>query len=225
MKSISIVAPAHNEKGNILPFIESVEKFKNEYNVELELIFIDDGSTDSGFEEISDTVKSKAYIKILKHNDCLGLSAALNTGFSNIKNDITIFICTDMSSIPYEDIPKLINKINEGYDLVCGWRQNRSDKKLFVSKIYNILTNYLFSLKLHDQNWIKAFDSKILYCFKDLKYDWHRYIPVVAAYNGFKISEVKTNYYTRKYGKSKFGFKRILRGVLDLIYYKCNYSK
>lgn len=223
MKSISIVAPAHNEKGNILPFIESVEKFKNEYNGEIELIFIDDGSTDMTFEDVEEIINNKNYIKLIKHKKCLGLSAALNTGFSNVKNEITVFLCTDMSSNPYEDIQKLVNKLNEGYHLVCGWRQNRSDKKLFVSKVYNIITNFMFSLNLHDQNWIKAFDSKILNIYKDLNDGWHRYICVIAKYNNYKIGETKTNYYPRKHGKSKFGFSRIIKGTIDLIYYKINY--
>ncbi len=145
------------------------------------------------------------------------------TGFRNVTKEVIVFLCSDLQSDPEEDIPKLLDGIEEGYDVVTGWRQGRKEGKIVVSKIYHFLTGKLFGITAHDINWIKAFKREVMNDLQ-LRSDWHRYIIVIAAAKGYRIKEVKTNYYPRQYGSSKYGKKRILRGLLDLLVVKFELS-
>ncbi|MCK4979947.1 MAG: glycosyltransferase, partial [Candidatus Delongbacteria bacterium] len=127
----------------------------------------------------------------------------------------------DLESDPEEDIPKLIEKLEEGFDLVAGWRQGRDDGKLIASKIYNVVSKSLFNVKIHDMNWIKIFKREVLNDI-ELRSDWHRFIVMMAANKGYKIGEVKTNWYPRNSGKSKFGIMRFPKSIIDVLVVKFN---
>jgi glycosyltransferase involved in cell wall biosynthesis len=136
-----------------------------------------------------------------------------------VRGDIVIFLPGDLESDPEEDLPKLVAKMNEGYDVVAGWRQNRRDGKIFASRIYNAVSRWLFGLDAHDMNWIKAFRREVLEDIH-LRSDWHRFILMIAAEKGYKVGEVPVNFYPRRQGRSKYGFWRIPVSFLDVLVVK-----
>ena len=223
MSKISIIIPAYNEAKNIPLVISKANSIIKKKNLDAEIFLVNDGSTDNTMEVCNHLKREYKNFYFYNHKTNLGLTAALNTCFKKSKGDILIFLPADMQSNPEEDVPKLLSKMNEGYDMVLGWKQNRRGTKILASKVYNLLSRLLFKINLHDLNWIKAFDRKIT---KDvnLRSDWHRYLAVIAHSKGYKIGEVKVNVYKRKYGKSKFGVKRLLIGFLDLFVVKFNLS-
>lgn len=219
---ISVVVPAHNEEENLLPLLENFEKMFKESRLEGEVILVDDGSTDSTFKLAQEYEKKFGFLKALTNKTHRGLTAALQTGFKEAKGDIYLFWSADLQYLP-EDIPKLIHKMEEGNDIVTGWRQGNYGLKSFVSYFYNLFSRWLFNVKVHDLNGVKAFKKQVLEDLP-LRKDWHRYMVVMAAEKGFKVDEVKIPLYPRKYGKSKFGFWRIPIGVLDLFSVKFQVS-
>ncbi len=128
-----------------------------------------------------------------------------------------VFLPADLESDPEEDIPKLLGKLDEGYDVVAGWRQGRKEGKVFASGIYNRVSKTLFHIDLHDMNWIKAFRREVIESLPPLRSDWHRFILQIAAHQGFRIGEVPTTWYRRQAGQSKFGFGRIPISLLDVL--------
>lgn len=215
-KNVSVILPAYNEEGNIGIAIQKAAKALKDSGYPGEVLVINDGSTDGTRQEAEIAGRRHTNVRIIDHKRNRGLTDALLTGFRNAGGEIIIFLCADLQSDPEEDIPKLLNEIKKGYDVVVGWRQNRKENKIFLSQIYNFICGKLFKLRLHDMNWIKAFKREVIEDM-ELKSDWHRFIIMLAAYRGYKIGEVKTNWYPRKKGKSKFGFSRIHIAFLDLL--------
>jgi glycosyltransferase involved in cell wall biosynthesis len=140
----------------------------------------------------------------------------MRTGFRQCQGDVVVFLPADLESDPAEDIPKLLAKMNEGYDVVAGWRHGRRDGKVFASAIANIVSRRLFGLQVHDLNWIKAFRRDVVENIR-LRSDWHRFILILAAAQGYKIGEVQVNFYPRKKGKSHYGLGRLPISFLDVI--------
>jgi glycosyltransferase involved in cell wall biosynthesis len=194
---------------------------KSSYNYEL--VIIDDGSTDATLSKIKDCSEKYNFVKFGKHPFNLGLTEALQTGFSIAAGNIYVFYPADLQYKP-EDIPALVEPIVErGVDVVTGWKQGRYRKK-FVSTVYNYLSRKIFGLKVHDLNSVKAFRADVI---KDMfmRRDWHRYLVVMAADEGYKIDEVKVQLYERQWGKSKFSsLWRIPVGVLDMLAVKAQLS-
>lgn len=219
---ISIVVPAHNEERNIPPLLDNFAKMFKESNLRGEVLVVDDGSTDKTFVVTKGLEKKYSFLKTLSNKTHRGVTAALQTGFKNATGDVYLFWPADLQYLP-EDIPKLVRKIEEGNDIVTGWKQGRYGLKTFVSFFYNLLSRWLFKIKVHDLNSVKAFRKEVLEDIA-LRKDWHRYMVVMAAEKGFKVDEVKLPLYPRKYGKSKFGFWRIPIGVLDLFSVKFQVS-
>jgi len=218
-KKLSVVVPAYNEYGNLKKMIPVLEDMLKKYKINSEVIIIDDGSTDKTWEIIN--VFSKRYnnICVFRNRVNLGLTEVFMEGFSRSKGDIIFFLPGDYECHPEEDIPKIMKKMDEGYDMVLGWRINRKGTKKISSGIYNWLVRLLFKVKIHDSNWVKMFKREVIQSFK-LRSDWHRYLPIFASMGGYKLAEVKVRYYPRKYGKSKYGLKRLIVGLLDLIVIK-----
>ena len=219
---ISVVVPAYNEEENIPLLLDNFDKMFRESKLEGEVLLVDDGSTDKTFKLAKDYEKKYTFLKALTNTTHRGLTAALHTGFKNATGEIYLFWPADMQYYP-EDIPKLINKIKEGNDIVTGWRQGKYGMKTFVSFFYNFLSRWLFKIKVHDLNGVKAFRKKVLEEVP-LRKDWHRYMVVMAADKGYKVDEVRIPLYPRKYGKSNFSFWRIPIGVLDLFSVKFQVS-
>lgn len=215
LRMLSIIVPAYNEKGNIPIFMERLDTIKDKLGLELEVLVVDDGSTDGTYDEVASLLERYPYLKLLRHPKNRGLTAALDTGFSNAKGDILAFYPADLQYDPTE-IPKLISKLREGYDIVAGWRQGKYEKA-FVSFLYNSLCRLMFGLKVHDLNSVKVFRREVYERFV-MREDWHRYLIPLAASEGYLVGEERVTLYPRKFGKSKFkGPWRAVTGFLDLL--------
>jgi len=217
-QSLSFIIPVNNEEGNIVPLYQKISEQLNKIQRKYEIIIVDDGSTDSTFEKITQLHLQDPRVKIIKFRKNFGKSTALNIAFCRAKGQIVITMDGDLQDDP-EEIPKFIEKIEEGFDLVSGWKYPRFDPitKTIPSKFFNKLTCIFTGVNLHDFNCgFKAY-RKVVVKNLQLYGEMHRYIPVLAAGNGFKITEIKIKHNPRYSGKSKYGFSRLIKGLLDLI--------
>lgn len=219
-RRLSVLIPARDEAGNIPTLLEKVDRAfaaLQPQGYTCELVLVDDGSTDGTGELAASLAPHYPFLRLVRHRRNLGLTAALRTGFRHVQGDVVIFLPADLESDPEEDIPKLLDKLAEGYDVVAGWRQNRKEGKVFASGVYNRVSRWLFHVQVHDMNWIKAFRREVVEALPPLRSDWHRFILHIAAYQGFKIGEVPTNWYRRRAGRSKYGLSRIPLSLLDVL--------
>ena len=210
---VTTIVPAKNEAGNIEEFCIQFDQMQKNSGFANELIFVDDGSTDNTIQKIKEASQKYDFVRYVIHNRNRGITAALETGFDNARGDIFIYYPADLQYKP-EDIPSLVQPVLDGADICTGWKQGNYNKKL-VSLIYNWLSRTLFRLNVHDLNSVKAFRRQIVDNIF-LRRDWHRYLIVLAAEEGYRISEVKIPLYDRYAGKTKFSFWRIPVGVLDM---------
>lgn len=214
--SVSVFIPARNEAGNVQPLFDKIIRAFNAQRLSGEIVFVDDGSTDATWEQATAAASRYPCARLYRHRKSFGLTEAMRTGFRHCRGDIVIFLPADLESDPEEDIPKLIAKMNEGYDVVAGWRQGRRDGKVFASAVANLVTRRVFGLAVHDLNWIKAFRREVIESIH-LRSDWHRFILMLAAAQGYRIGEVQVNYYPRTKGKSHFGIGRLPVSFLDVL--------
>lgn len=217
--AISVFLPARNEAGNIAPLFEKCARAFAALDVAGEIIFVDDGSTDATWQEANAMAQRYPCARLFRHRQSLGLTEAMRTGFRHCRGDVVVFLPSDLESDPAEDIPALFNKINAGYDVVAGWRQGRHDGKVFASTVANVVSRRVFGLQVHDMNWIKAFRREVVEHLH-LRSDWHRYILILAAAQGYSIGEVSVNYYPRTKGKSHYGLGRLPVSFLDVLVVK-----
>ena len=216
---ISIIIPVFNEGESIGYLLDEVLNVMQNNKLNCELIVVNDGSNDNTstvLDELTIKIKELSVISLRKN---YGQTAAMAAGFDNSKGEIVITLDGDLQNDP-NDIPKLISHINEGYDLICGWRYERKDKLInrrIPSKIANKLIANVTGLKLHDYGCsLKAFKKEILDDIK-LYGELHRFLPVLANIEGAKIKEIKVNHRSRKYGSSKYGIDRTFRVLMDLL--------
>lgn len=219
MKNISIVVPLHNEQESLPLLIKAIyEVFKSTEN-KYEVIFIDDGSTDKS----SEVLKKIRYeygdiIKIIRFTRNYGKSAALSVGIKEATGDFIITMDADLQDDP-SAIPLMLEKIDEGWDLVSGWKKKRYDPITFTlpSKVWNSVTSALSGVKLHDFNCgFKVYRSETAKSL-DIYGDRHRYLPALAHWDGYKVTEVPVPHHARKYGKSKYGFNKFFNGIFDML--------
>ncbi len=212
---ISIIIPVYNEEESIKKLYEKIlDVVKDKYLYEI--IFIDDGSTDSSAQNIKDIIAGDPNVHLIVFRKNFGKAAALQAGFRNCTGDIAITMDADLQDDPKE-IPRFIEKLNEGYDLVSGWKQKRHDplEKRLPSKLFNKVTSHLSGVHLHDFNCgFKAYRKEVVDSI-DVYGELHRYIPVLAHRKGFRIAEIVVEHHAREFGKSKYGFERYLRGLFD----------
>lgn len=225
---ISIIIPVYNEERNIKILYEQLNQVLKEIDKTYEILFIDDGSTDKTFNELKTIHAKDKNIKIIRFQKNFGKAAALSVGFKNVKGEVVFTMDGDLQDDPTE-IPKFLSKLNEGYDLVVGWKYKRHDPitKTIPSKFFNKLTATLTKVKIHDANCgFKAFRKEVLPNLS-LYGELHRYIPALVHFKGFKVTEVPVIHHERKFGKSKYGISRLLKGFLDLItvMYLTTYTK
>ena len=221
MKKVSVVLPVFNEAQTLKQLYQQLQIALKALSVDYELIFIDDGSTDGSFEvlqalyweQVDDTE-----IKLLRFRRNRGKAAALAAGFAHVTGDAVVTMDTDLQDDPTE-IPQLLAKLSEGYDLVSGWKFPRLDplsKRLF-SRIFNKVTGLLTGVDLHDINCgFKAYRAEVvkgMHLYGEL----HRYTPILAHQNGYRVTEVKVKHHPRRFGRSKYGWERIPRGFFDLL--------
>jgi len=213
---LSLIIPAFNEESSIKILYKEIIEHISGYDYEV--IFIDDGSTDKTLEIMRAIALEDTCVRVISLRKNFGKSSALQIGFEEADGDIVFTMDADLQDNPKE-IPKFIEAINEGYDLVTGWKQKRHDpiSKTIPSKLFNFVTSKTFGLKLHDYNCgFKAYRNEVVKEI-DVYGEMHRYIPALAKAKGFKIKEISVEHRARKYGKSKYGFERYLRGYLDLL--------
>jgi len=219
---VSVVVPAYNEVENVLPLMEEFSKTFARTRMNAEVILVDDGSTDGTFLKARECQRRFQFLRVASHQRNMGLTEALMTGFSRARGRIFVFWPADLQYLPQE-IPKLVERIDNGYDVVCGWKQGPYGLKRLVSFFYNLLSRMVFRVKVHDLNSVKAFKRQVVDDVP-LRKDWHRYMVVMAAEKGYKIGEVKVKLYPRRSGQSKFGIWRVPIGFLDLLSVKFQIS-
>jgi len=217
-RKITILIPLLNEEESIKPLYNEIRKVTKIISSDYELLFIDDGSSDKSLEMIKELERTDKKIKYISFRKNFGKSAALQAGFRNATGDAIITMDADLQDDPAE-IPNLIKKLEEGYDLVSGWKKVRHDPfiKKFSSKFFNYTTRIFSKIKIHDFNCgLKAYRKEVVENL-NIYGELHRYIPVLAGWHGFKITEIKVKHHARKYGKTKFGISRFFKGPLDLM--------
>ena len=219
--NISIVIPLYNESESILELITWIERVMNEFGYSYELIMVDDGSSDTSWDIIEQAAQNNPNIHAIGFRRNYGKSAALFCGFTKATGDVVITMDADLQDSP-DEIPGLYNMIvNEGFDLVSGWKKKRHDNKFtknFPSKIYNATARRMTGIKLHDMNCgLKAYRKKVVKSI-EVYGEMHRYIPVLAVKAGFtRIGEKEVEHRARKHGVTKFGWSRFINGFLDLL--------
>lgn len=219
--TISVVVPVMNEQGNVRTLYERVSTKLNELGKRFEIIFIDDGSTDNTFLVLQGLYREHPdHINLIRFRKNFGKTPALVAGFSRCRGDVIFTMDGDLQDDP-EEIPRFLTKLDEGYDLVTGWKFPRLDPitKTFPSRIFNGLVGKSTGLHLHDINCgFKAYRREI---FEDVHLklygEFHRFIPVMAHWRGFRVAEIKVKHHPRTSGISKFGGRRFIRGLIDLL--------
>jgi glycosyltransferase involved in cell wall biosynthesis len=218
-RKISIVIPAYNEEDSLRPLAIELKKVFNELkDYEFEVIVVDDGSTDNSLKVLNEIRREDDRFKIISFQKNYGKSAALSVGFKYATGDLIVTMDADLQDDPHE-IPNLIKKIDEGYDLVSGWKKIRFDPfiKKYSSRLFNFVTSLLTGIKIHDFNCgLKIYRREVTQSIK-VYGEMHRYLPVLAHWNGFRVGEIVVRHHPRRYGKTKFGASRFLKGFLDLI--------
>jgi glycosyltransferase involved in cell wall biosynthesis len=215
---LSIVIPVYNEVENVESLVKEVDNVLSKLDLKSEIIFINDGSTDGTYEKLQNLFDGFPRLKIINLRKNFGQTSALVAGFDYSTGEIIISMDGDSQNDPC-DIPKLLDKIREGYDIVSGWRKLRKDK-LFSRRIPSVIANKIISLatgvKLHDYGCsLKAFRREVIEN-TNLYGEMHRFIPAVASWMGVSLAEIEVNHRPRMRGTSKYGISRTIRVVLDL---------
>ena len=218
MKRISVVVPLFNEKDALDQLYAELVEEAERLPYEFEFIFIDDGSSDGSQEVLRRLLRSDSRLQVICFRRNFGKSAALAAGFSRAGGDVIVTLDADLQDKPAE-MEKLLTRLEEGYDLVSGWKRVRRDpiSKRWPSKLFNFATSVLTGVPLHDINCgFKAYRREVI---KEVRVygEMHRYLPVLASYRGFRVGEVPVEHRSRAYGVSKFGAGRFVGGFFDLL--------
>jgi glycosyltransferase involved in cell wall biosynthesis len=217
-KKVSIVVPLLDEEESIRPLYQEIRKALRSVSADYEILFVDDGSRDKSLSIIKELARTDNKIHYLSFRSNYGKSAALQVAFKQVTGDAVITMDADLQDDPAE-IPNLLNKLEEGYDLVSGWKKKRFDPiiKKLSSKFFNFVTRVLTGVKLHDFNCgLKAYRKTVVQTL-DVYGEMHRYLPVLVNWKGFTVAEIVVKHHPRRYGKTKFGMSRFFKGFIDLI--------
>lgn len=215
---VSVVIPLFNEEGSLKELHQQLRGTLGRMGIRYEIIFIDDGSTDRSFQVLRDLKRMDRHVKIVRFRRNYGKSAALSVGFDKAQGNIVVTMDADLQDDPAE-IPTLRRKLDEGFDLVSGWKKVRQDPitKTVPSRFFNAVTSLLTGIRIHDFNCgLKIYRRDVAKTVK-VYGELHRYIPVLAHWEGFRIGEAVVRHRPRKYGTTKFGIGRFWRGFLDLL--------
>jgi dolichol-phosphate mannosyltransferase len=215
---ISIVIPLHNEERSVALLYDELEAALQPLGEEWEAVFVDDGSTDGSFAALTRLHARHDNVRVIRLRRNFGKATALATGFDNARGETVVTIDGDLQDDPAE-IPRLLAKLDEGYDLVSGWKTRRRDplRRRIPSRIFNGVTGRVSGLRLHDMNCgLKAYRAEVVHGMR-LYGELHRFIPVLAHYRGFSATELPVNHRPREHGSSRYGVERYIRGFLDLL--------
>ncbi len=219
IRTASIVIPLYNEQENIDDLIKRIEKAMVATELAWELVLVDDGSTDNTCSLLQQAQANYDWIKIISLRRNFGQTAAMAAGFDHSVGEVIIPLDGDLQNDP-ADIPRLIEKLNEGYDVVSGWRRHRKDNlitRLVPSWIANALIGLITGVRLHDYGCtLKAYHRSVV-DYLNLYGEMHRFIPALASWSGARVAEIEVNHFPRTRGKSKYGLNRTIKVMLDLI--------
>ena len=207
---ISVIIPVFNEIGSLPELMDQLQKILHIYK-KWEILFVDDGSNDGSTEFLNALSRKDENVTLIQFHRNYGKSAALSEGFKRAKGEYLITMDADLQDDPAE-IPNLVKKLEEGFDLVSGWKKERKDpiSKRFPSKIFNYVTRIMTGVKIHDFNCGLKIYRKAVIKTLDLYGGRHRYIPALAGHNKFRISEIQVNHRPRIHGVTKYGGSRLL---------------
>ena len=215
---ISIVIPLHNEERSVALLYDELESALQPLSDEWEAVFVDDGSTDGSYAALTRLHAGHDNVRVVRLRRNFGKAAALAAGFAQAGGETVVTIDADLQDDPSE-IPKLLVKLDEGFDLVSGWKQKRRDplRRRIPSRIFNWVTGRVSGLRLHDLNCgLKAYRAEVVRGLS-LYGELHRFIPVLAHYRGYRVAELPVNHRPREHGRSRYGLERYVRGFLDLL--------
>ena len=224
---LSIVIPVFNEQDSLDELLVQIETVATKHKYELDVLLIDDGSSDKSWTKIQELSKRYAWARGVRLRRNFGKAAALAAGFERAQGQRVITMDADLQDDPNE-IPNLLAELEAGYDVVSGWKKVRHDPwhKVLPSRVFNSMISWLTGVQLHDHNCgLKGYRREVL--SEVLLYgEMHRFIPVLAASRGFRVSEIVIEHHARKHGKSKYGFERFIKGFLDLmtVYFLTGYG-
>jgi glycosyltransferase involved in cell wall biosynthesis len=215
---ISVVVPVHEEERSVALLYDELRSALEPLNTPWEAIFVDDGSTDGTFGALTRLHDAEQNVRVVRLRRNFGKAAALVAGFDQARGETVVTIDGDLQDDPAE-IPRMLAKLDEGFDLVSGWKTHRRDplSRRILSRIFNRVTSAFSGVRLHDMNCgLKAYRAEVVHGLR-LYGELHRFIPVLAHYRGFRIAELPVNHRPREHGRSRYGVERYVRGFLDLL--------
>ena len=216
--AISVVVPVHNEERSVALLYDELAAALDPLGRSWETVFVDDVSTDGSFAALTRLHAQAPNVRVVRLRRNFGKAAALAAGFGQARGEVVVTIDGDLQDDPAE-IPKLLAKLDEGFDLVSGWKTRRRDpwSRRVLSRIFNRMTSWLTGVHLHDVNCgLKAYRAEVVHGLR-IYGELHRFIPVLAHHRGFRIAEQPVNHRPREHGRSRYGLERYLRGFLDLL--------
>ncbi len=218
MPDLSLVIPLFNEAESLRPLMRQIRRALADHGLTYEVLFIDDGSTDGSITVLEDLHNAHAEVKVIQFRRNFGKAAAYTAGFQRARGTYVITLDADLQDDPAE-IPNLLTKLEAGYDLVSGWKKKRFDPlgKTLPSKFFNWVTGSVSGIDIHDFNCgLKAYRNEVV---KDVRVlgELHRYIPVLAHMEGYRIGEIPVRHRPRQFGVTKYGWGRLFKGFLDLL--------
>ena len=215
---ISVVVPVYNEERSVALLVDELDSALQPLDTPWETIFVDDGSTDGTFAALTRLHAARDDVVVVRLRRNFGKAAALAAGFAQARGEVIVTLDGDLQDDPAE-IPHLLAKLDEGFDLVSGWKSNRRDplRRRVLSRIFNAVTGWISGVHLHDMNCgLKAYRAEVVRGLR-LYGELHRFIPVLAQSRGFRVAELPVNHRPREHGRSRYGLERYLRGFLDLL--------
>jgi glycosyltransferase involved in cell wall biosynthesis len=215
---ISLIVPVLDEQDSLTTLVGEIDEMARRASLEIEVIFVDDGSRDGSWRLITGLAAKHPWVHGIRFRRNFGKAAALSAGFRAARGEVIFTLDADLQDDPAE-IPRLFARLADRNDVVSGWKRVRRDPwhKVLPSRVFNLVVSWLTGVKLHDHNCgIKCYRAEVLREVR-LYGELHRFIPVLAAARGFRVDEMEINHRPRRYGRSKYGVRRFLKGFLDLL--------
>jgi glycosyltransferase involved in cell wall biosynthesis len=215
---LSLIIPVYNEEKSLRPLHAEIREVARRADLDVEVLFVDDGSADGSWEVITELGRRDCRVRGLRFRRNFGKAAALSAGFEAAHGDVFVTLDADLQDDPAE-IPYFLSALDDGLDVVSGWKRRRLDPwhKVWPSRIFNRMVSWLTGVRLHDHNCgMKAYRAEV--CREVRLYgERHRFVPVLAAARGFRVGEIEVHHRPRRFGHSKYGFRRFVKGFLDLL--------